>query len=464
MKKWLAYIGQTVNRPQVRRILVACGVVFIMANVMVWLVFSQRTYPSTTVNKRQLGSVKFSELPDRLNRIQILSAELELTYNNKVAKVKPNEAGFTLNAADTTKQIKRKRSWLPMLNLFKSQDSSIQISVNEQQYHTMFTGLSQEFKQEPGSARIVLNEGVFTLQPESNGYRLEESAVKDEIVKQLSLSHSQVVLPVESVQPSVKQESLKEALALLEKQTSTSMTFRYQAKSKKLSAKDVSAFYVASNATYVLSDVAIKTNLTNIASSFGITAQNITEAVGAVKQALNTSAALDFTFVPMPVTKTYTYCVQLRNVDASHRGVLEAKLRAVYADARGWNLGGAVSYVQANSGCSFTVWLSAADQMPTFGAICDVNWSCRVGANVVLNFDRWQGASSAWNASGGSLDDYRSMVINHETGHWLGFGHSNCPGTGQPAPVMQQQSINLQGCRFNPWPTAGEQAALRVRL
>jgi hypothetical protein len=83
---------------------------------------------------------------------------------------------------------------------------------------------------------------------------------------------------------------------------------------------------------------------------------------------------------------------------------------------------------------------------------------------VVINNDRWLYASTAWNNQGGSLEEYRSMVINHETGHWLGFNHSYCPGTGQPAPVMQQQSIDLQGCVFNPWPTATETAILKQRL
>ena len=50
------------------------------------------------------------------------------------------------------------------------------------------------------------------------------------------------------------------------------------------------------------------------------------------------------------------------------------------------------------------------------------------------------------------MRDYRHMVVNHEMGHWLGSGHQYCGGIGQPAPVMQQQSIDLQGCAFNPWP------------
>ena len=157
---------------------------------------------------------------------------------------------------------------------------------------------------------------------------------------------------------------------------------------------------------------------------------------------------------------TYTYCVATRGVDPSYLPELQAKLASVYSDARGWSLGGINTFVPSAGGCSLTVWLTAADQMHSFGAICDSMWSCTVYPNVILNFDRWRYASPAWTGGGGNLDDYRTMVINHETGHWLGFGHRFCSGAGQLAPVMQQQSISLQGCALNPWPLEYEKAAL----
>jgi hypothetical protein len=166
---------------------------------------------------------------------------------------------------------------------------------------------------------------------------------------------------------------------------------------------------------------------------------------------------------PKPVTKpsrAYTYCVAAKGVDEGNMPEFRAKLASVYADSRGWSLGGANSFTEVAGGCNFTVWLSSADLMPSFGAICDSMWSCTVTPNVIINFDRWRSASDAWNGAGGSLDDYRSMVINHETGHWFGFNHRYCQGAGQAAPVMQQQSIGMQGCTTNPWPLAYEKAAL----
>lgn len=161
-----------------------------------------------------------------------------------------------------------------------------------------------------------------------------------------------------------------------------------------------------------------------------------------------------------PVGHAYTYCVSAKGVDASYLPDLETKLASVYSDPRGWSLGGVNTFTQVTSGCSFIVWLSAAELMSSFGTICDSMWSCTVTPNVILNFDRWRYASDAWNSTGSSLDDYRSMVINHETGHWLGFYHRYCSAPGQLAPVMQQQSISMQGCLPNPWPLPAEKAAL----
>lgn len=123
-----------------------------------------------------------------------------------------------------------------------------------------------------------------------------------------------------------------------------------------------------------------------------------------------------------------------------------------YADPRGWAQDRAARFERVDSGGDFTLWLAADAQMSTFGGACDVIWSCRSGRNVVINEDRWLGASPAWNEAGAPLADYRRMVINHETGHWLGLGHQMCGTAGGTASVMQQQSMGLQGCAPNPWP------------
>jgi hypothetical protein len=140
-----------------------------------------------------------------------------------------------------------------------------------------------------------------------------------------------------------------------------------------------------------------------------------------------------------------------------------AEAAAAYADPRGWNLGGSILFDRVRRGGDFTLWLASDTQLPSFGGGCEHDWSCRNGRHLVINESRWLAASPAWRAAGGALSTYRQMVLNHETGHWLGFDHAACPGGGAPAPVMHQQSMTLAGCFPNPWPLPAERAALAAR-
>ncbi len=164
----------------------------------------------------------------------------------------------------------------------------------------------------------------------------------------------------------------------------------------------------------------------------------------------------------VPARRVVTYSVRTKGRIKADLREFKRLAQQTFDDARGWRTSGTV-FRRVRRGGDFTLYLAASRTLPSFSSVCSRQWSCRAGRNVVINQTRWLYASPAWRRSGGSLRDYRHMVVNHETGHWLGHGHRGCPRRGRPAPVMMQQSKGLGGCDFNPWPRPGERRVLRFR-
>jgi hypothetical protein len=160
----------------------------------------------------------------------------------------------------------------------------------------------------------------------------------------------------------------------------------------------------------------------------------------------------------LDVFRLHTYSVRARGAVRAGLAEFRSAVAATYADQRGW-LRAHHRFREVSGGRpgDFTVVLAQARYLPTFSWACSVSYSCRVGRDVVINETRWRRGSPFFP---GTLEQYRRMVVNHETGHWLGRAHAFCSRPGRPAPVMQQQSKGMQGCRVNPWPLAREIAAV----
>tara|TARA_B100001113_G_scaffold350416_1_gene347524 strand:+ start:1692 stop:2639 length:948 start_codon:yes stop_codon:yes gene_type:complete len=75
-------------------------------------------------------------------------------------------------------------------------------------------------------------------------------------------------------------------------------------------------------------------------------------------------------------------------------------------------------------------------------------YSCRNEQNVVINMYRWTSGAKDFD----DISTYRIYLINHEVGHYLGWGHTDCPSENALAPVMMQQSKSTGGCIPYGWP------------
>ncbi|MEI4278172.1 DUF3152 domain-containing protein [Klenkia terrae] len=134
-----------------------------------------------------------------------------------------------------------------------------------------------------------------------------------------------------------------------------------------------------------------------------------------------------------------------------------AAVEATLGDPRSWGHDGAMSFqrvgaAEAAAGdYDFKVSLVSPGSMETYcpGVGTGGYTSCRYGERAVINLARWETAVPDY---AGDVATYRQYVVNHEVGHALGNGHQPCPGAGQLAPVMQQQTLGLDGCQKNAWP------------
>lgn len=164
-----------------------------------------------------------------------------------------------------------------------------------------------------------------------------------------------------------------------------------------------------------------------------------------------------------------TYCVGTKG-NVGDAAAFAVQAYEALNGERGWARAG-VTFVQAGTGqvgsgqvsgqsgeCGFTLVLSEAQYLPAFSEGCSAEYSCRVGDDVIINWDRWRAAAPSWTGANGTLRRYRMMVVNHEVGHWLGHtdNETPCGGEGQPAPLMQQQSKGMDGCTPNEWPLDSE--------
>jgi hypothetical protein len=454
------------HNTQQRALLVAgiVAAVLLVANVALWGLYKNRTYPRTSVMNTTIGSIAYGSLRDTISKQNILPEEMVIAHGEKRETVRLADLGISTDIGRAVESANEQRSWLPMFNLFKSPKLKAPITFDQNKLRGTSEKLTLLFTQAAGNATLNLNGGNITIAEEQDGYKLEADKLQAAITEALDRGNTVVDAPTAVLEPKVTIDDLQDDKSTLEKQLEVSVAFTYNGQTKRPNRLDKADWYVRSGATYRLDHASIAAYITRVGDSFDITVKDSGAAANKAKQALEARKATTITLTKQTALRTFRYCTNVRGVSASALPSLQAKLRSTYGDVRGWSLGGKVAFKEVNSGCDFTVWLSASSQMTSFGGVCDPVWSCRSGDNVVLNYTRWMNASPAWNANGGTLEEYRNMLINHETGHRLGFAHRYCGGAGQPAPVMQQQSINLQGCVFSAWPNASERATLAQSL
>jgi hypothetical protein len=157
---------------------------------------------------------------------------------------------------------------------------------------------------------------------------------------------------------------------------------------------------------------------------------------------------------------TVTYTVEARGAVQTDLETFRWTARSTLEDRRGWSLDGTIEFREVPVGGDFRLVLATPGEVAAAHEVCEPAWSCRVEDDVLINEERWVRGSLAYPRP---LADYRSYVVNHEVGHWLGLSHEDCTGE-LSAPVMAQQSKGLGTCKATVWPLDHERAAVAFRF
>ncbi|WP_433083012.1 DUF3152 domain-containing protein [Dactylosporangium sp. CA-052675] len=153
-----------------------------------------------------------------------------------------------------------------------------------------------------------------------------------------------------------------------------------------------------------------------------------------------------------PVWTTATLATEVDRAIASPDGWTKSAEHPVTYEPN--KISGASWKFQRVSGSDYDVTLKLAtpgtvDKLcKAVGVTTQGIYSCRYGKTILLNLRRWLKGIDGFPAG----IDFHAMTVLHEMGHFLGFDHMKCPGSGQVAPVMQTQTIALNGCKPNAFP------------
>jgi hypothetical protein len=437
--------------------------IIIMVNAILLVVYHNQTYPRTTMGTLSIGNMSFSRVQTEEQQTKATAKTITLESGSKKTVVLLSDAGAHFDATRTKASLAKTHSWLPMIDIFTKHVVAVPVAFDASKLAAVTAKSNLTFHIDPAAAKLTFNNNHFTVVDAQMGYDLDKDRLATGLLKTLDEGKTTATAPLKTLTASgPTKATLQTTAEKLEKTLNTDLTYTYGSDKHKTSRDEIARWYKANGNDYTLDDFAIRTYVAAVGNQMGVHPKDLTTVVDTTKQTIAKAGTISVALQPFAATKTYHYCVASRGADtATYVPDLKKKLTSTYDDLRGWSLDGQVQFVYATSGCDFTVWLASSSQMPTFGAICDEIWNCEVANNVVVNLDRWLRTSDSWQAYGGSVEDYRVMLINHETGHMLGFQHLTCPGKGQPAPVMMQQSIDMGGCVFNIWPVQSELTTLR---
>lgn len=429
--------------------------VFGLLNLGLYAYYSNRVYPGVQVGVTQLGGVPLSDLRQRLAE-QGGEETLSVTAGGATyAMDMRGLGGLDLDRLEREVKEVGRTTPLPLAGVLRSLTSrplESHYQVSDEGLARVIAGLERQINHQSSNALPMIVAGqAFTL-AQKTGEMLDASKAAAAI-RAVYGSGKTASLEVSKLEPLVAATAYKTDVEEAQARLGLTLQLRVRSSSYSPTAAQIGSWLVFGEPGrgVVVDGAAVAAYVASIPGRFDRRATtNAVVAAVQAKQNLNYTASRRTTATPNLASaaavlprQTYNYC--LRPDEGAEAEALRTRAAAVLGSG-GWTLGGRLRFVPASSNCDFTVGVVPADDMATVNVACTARTTCQVGSQLAVSAGAWAAAPAGWK---GNLDEYRSELIQHEVGHWLGFDHVSCLSTDAPKPILQAPTVVLAGCSPN---------------
>lgn len=444
--------------------------IFLAINGTIYAGYNNRVYPGVKVGAVDLGGVPFSQLHSRLESI---AKPASLT-------VRVGEAAYPLAIAATADpdrldsvemQVRDAghSTPLPLAGLLESLVSkplTLQPGLTSAAAKQQAEKVAEQVAYAPTPAAIMVVAGKVLLIADKPGQSLDLAKAANAIQGAYG-KDKEVGLQAQKLQPVITAGDYAAEVERAETILSQAVKIHVKAAVYQPTVAQVGDWLVfpGPGKGVAVNGAGVATYVAGLPGRF-----DRVSAVTAMIGALNNGQSLDYTASVSKVTAvpklantaaawplaSYGYCLD------TSIGVADAsKIASVFSDKTGWALGGRLSLARRENSCNFRINIVPEALMAALDVGCKGQTTCLVGNQIDISVSAWQAAPGKWT---GTIDAYRTELINHEVGHWLGFQHTPCLASAASSgtPILSAPDVVLGGCSPNWYAIPADQQRTKI--
>ncbi len=425
-------------------------IVFVSANVAVGNYFSNRVYPGVRAGNLAVGGWTFDELHQRLSE-RLTAPKLAALVDGRrydlgadlLGKPSFPELEGSLKAMGRTTS-------LPLVGVVSalfSKPVDPVYSLSDGAVARAVQKLQSVVGRQPTNAVVMAMNGTTLVLSDKAGVKLDADATAAALRAAYGHVGTATLAPVR-VQPTITAESYANDVTMA--QTMMNLSLQVTVKKVKYTA---TATQIGGWLVFNGPGKGVGVDPAGVAGFVGAIPGSFdrVSAVNGLVAALNAhqgvalSPAAHVTANPNPASvaaalplASYKYCIDAGSSDGAGKVVA-----STLGSGGGWTLGGRVHYSEVANGCNFVITIGSPATLKALDPACEKQTSCRIHNDLAIAEASWAKAPTGWV---GDLSSYRTELVNHVVGQWLGFDHPGCSVVATQTPVLSTPSVMIPGC------------------